>query len=238
MMKNMVLGLAMLATSSLAMAQQSIDNVRKISTKGRAEKEVTPDIIYLSISLCEYLQDGNVKKKVTIETIEKQLQEAALKAGIPKADFTIENLWSYQNPSNKKKDPGMLQSRQYRIKVTDLSKINILFDSVDPKGIHNTSIAEYDFSGKKELENSLKVAAVKDAMNNASVLAGAADQKVGKALLISENPMPFQFVNFQSRNMMMMKSAAADMAGEAELVDIDIKPIKVSAEVDVIFELL
>jgi len=61
MMKNMVLGLAMLATSSLAMAQQSIDNVRKISTKGRAEKEVTPDIIYLSISLCEYLQDGNVR---------------------------------------------------------------------------------------------------------------------------------------------------------------------------------
>lgn len=243
-MKKLILslgvGMLLLTNSSLSMAQQAIDNLRKISTKGNAESEVTPDIIYLSISLREYYADGNTKKKVTIETLEDQLQEGARKAGIDKANFTIENLWSYQSQVSKKKDPTIMQSRQYRIKVTDLSKINFLFDAVNPAGVQNTSIAEYDYSGKKELQKTLKTQAMKDALTNATILAEAISQKVGKAIIISDNPIPLQFINYQPRsNMMMMaKSASADMVEESSLVDLDIKPMKVTAEVDVVFELL
>ncbi len=56
----------------------NIESFRKVATKGYAEKEVTPDIIYLSISLKEFYMDGNMKKKVFIETIEKQLFDAAI----------------------------------------------------------------------------------------------------------------------------------------------------------------
>ena len=42
----------------------NIENNRKVLTKGYAEKEVTPDIVYLSVSLKEFYKDGNQKKKI------------------------------------------------------------------------------------------------------------------------------------------------------------------------------
>ncbi|MBP3944156.1 SIMPL domain-containing protein [Sphingobacteriaceae bacterium WQ 2009] len=244
-MKKLILGIGvgmlLLANSSVSMAQQAIENLRKISTKGTAESEVTPDIIYLSISLREYFADGNAKKKVTIETLEEQLQAGALKAGIDKKNFTIENLWSYQSQSSRKKDPTIMQSRQYRIKVTDLSKINFLFDAVNPEGVQNTSIAEYQYSGEKELQKTLKIQAMKDAFTNATNLAEAINQKVGKAILISDSPIPVVFASYSTRsnNMMMMsKASGADVAVEPKLVDLDIKPMKITTEIDVVFELL
>jgi hypothetical protein len=50
-----------IATSALA---QNVDLRRKIEVTGTAEKEITPDIINVSISLQEYMDD---KKKVTID---------------------------------------------------------------------------------------------------------------------------------------------------------------------------
>lgn len=220
--------------------QQIADNLRKVSTKGKAEKEVTPDIIHLSVSLREYYLEGNTKKKVTIETLEKQLYDAALANGIKKEDFTIQNIWSYNaNDSKKKKNSELLQSRQYTIKVTDLSKLNSIFDDVDPKGLQNTSINEYDYSGKKELEKQLKIEAVNDAKNNATILATASGDKVGKALVINDNTN-FNFNNFVP-NVRAMSFKSADAAGgpvEQESLDIDIKPIKIYCELDIIFELL
>ncbi|WP_426670167.1 SIMPL domain-containing protein [Mucilaginibacter sp. McL0603] len=68
---------------------QNVDLRRKIEVTGLAEKEVTPDIINVSISLQEYL-DG--KKKITIDQLENQLESAVKDAGIPKEDFTISNV--------------------------------------------------------------------------------------------------------------------------------------------------
>ncbi|MGJ1194668.1 SIMPL domain-containing protein [Sphingobacterium spiritivorum] len=240
-MKKIILGILILGIMGTTYAQQQVtDNIRKVSTKGKAEKEVTPDIIYLSVSLREYYLDGNTKKKVTIETLEKQLFDAAMANGIKKEDFTIQNIWSYNNnDAKKKKNSELLQSRQYRLKVTDLSKLNSLFDDVDAKGLQNTSINEYDYSGKKELEKQLKTEAVNDAKSNAAILAAAAGDKVGKVLIINDNTS-FNFANYApSVRTMSFKSAdAMGGAPEQESLDIDIKPIKIYMEIDAIFELL
>ena len=111
--------IALLALTTLstfnALAQQA-DLRRKITVTGTAETEVTPDIIYISISLKEYLKDGNSKKKVDITTLETQLFNAVQKAGIAKENLTINNLssWSYQ--TEKRKNPDFLASKQYRNK--------------------------------------------------------------------------------------------------------------------------
>ena len=80
---------------------QSVDLRRKITVTGNAETEVTPDIIYFSISLKEYL---NGKSKISISTLENQLEKAVSAAGIPKSDFTINNLSSYNYVPEKKKN--------------------------------------------------------------------------------------------------------------------------------------
>lgn len=231
------------AMGFLAFAQAqtaAIDNTRRVSTKGYAEREVTPDIIYLSVSLREYYEDGNMKKKVPIQTLEQQLFVAANTNGIKKEDLTIQNIHSY-NYDPKKKNSELLQARQYRIKVTDLSRLNAFFQQLDSRGIQNTSISEYDHSRKKEIEKELKTEAVKDARNNAEILAAADGQSVGKSLLLNDNssfnwndimPSPRMY------SMAVQQADASIGAGEAQQsLDISVRPIKLVSNVDAVFEL-
>lgn len=222
----------------MATAQSiNIENSRKVATKGYAEREVTPDIAYLSISLKEFYMDGNIRKKVFIETLEKQLYDAAMEIGVKKEDFTIQNVYSY-NYNTKKKGNELLQSRQYRIKVSNLSGLNAMMEKIDPYGIQNMSISGYDHTQKREIEKELKTAAVKDARQNAEILADADGQSVGKVLVINDNSS-FNFSDHLPvpEFGMMAKMATADGMGEAESLNIDIRPIKLTCYIDAVFEL-
>lgn len=216
----------------------NIESSRKVATKGYAEKEVTPDIIYLSVSLKEFYMDGNTKKKVLIETLEQQLYDAAMAIGVKKEDFTIQNIYSY-NYENKKKNNELMQSRQYRIKVTNLNGLNDMLEKIDPQGLQSTSINGYDHSQKREIERELKTIAVKDARQNAEILAAADGQAVGKVLVINDNSN----INFNDLvpmpRAMYSKSVSMDAAdrGEASSLNIDIRPIKLTCYIDGVFEL-
>lgn len=238
-MKKILLGLAFLALMTNVNAQQMV-NKEFVSTVGRAEQEVTPDIIYIDVTLKEFYENGNTKKKVAIEKLEKDLFESATKAGIKKEDFTIQNIWSYNTPEKKKKDTDILLSRQYRIKVTNLNNLDQLLDGVDKAGIQSTAISEYDYSKKKELEKTLKTQAVLDAKANAQILAEAAGQKIGKAIVLSETPQQIIFgVQPMMRNA-MFKGAMADTAEDASGsgLELNIRPMKVTSEISASFELL
>jgi uncharacterized protein YggE len=238
-MKTILLGLAFLGLMTQVNAQQMV-NKEFVSTVGRAEEEVTPDIIYIDVTLKEFYENGNTKKKAAIDKLEKDLFDSATKAGVKKEDFTIQNIWSYNVPDKKKKDTDILLSRQYRIKVTNLNNLGQLLDGVDKAGIQSTYISEYDYSKKKELEKSLKTKAVLDAKVNAQILAEAAGQKIGKAIVLSETPQQIIFgVQPMMRNAMYKgaMAEAADSAGENGL-DLNIRPMKVTSEISASFELL
>ena len=229
---------ALVGLISTASAQtNTMENSRRVGTRGYAEKEVTPDIIYLSVSLKEYYQDGNTKKKVQIEQLEKQLFDAAMKNGVRKEDFTIQNIYSY-NTVDKKKTNEIMQSRQYRIKVTDLKKLNPMLEEVDPRGIQSTSINGYDHSQKREIEKELKTAAVKDARTNADILAAADGESVGKVLMINDNSsLNWNDIAPQPR-MYAMKSANAVLEdGSAQGPELEVRPIKLTCNIDAVFEL-
>lgn len=215
----------------------NVENSRKVATKGYAEREVTPDIVYLGINIREFYLDGNQKKKVSIETLEKQLFDAAMAAGVKKEDFTIQNIFSY-NQQNKKKNNELFQSRQYRIKVTNLNGLNEMMDKIDPQGLQSTAIEGYDHTNKREIEKELKTAAVKDARNNAEILAAADDQSLGSVLVINDNSN-FNFNDLIPQpRFMMAKSAMADNgAGESESLNLDIRPIKLTCYIDCVFAL-
>ena len=220
---------ALMVISSFTCYAQDLDLRKKIEVNGNAEIEVTPDEIYIGISLKEYLKDN--KKKVNIEDLEKQLQAATLKAGIASEDFMINNINAYTNYWEKKKDPTFLASKQYSIKVKDLSKLNEIISAIDQKGIAFTNIERYGYAKEDALKKELKIKAIKDAKNKATFLTEAIDEKLGGALEISETgtenyPQPFY------RNVMMKADAL-----EAPMPEIDFKKIKLSAQVRVVFEI-
>ena len=238
-MKKLLTVLAFVAVFISAKAQSStMENTRRVATRGYAEKEITPDIIYLSISLKEYYKDGNLKKKVAIDVLEKQLFDAAMKNGIKKDDFTIQNMNSY-NYGTKKKKNELLQSRQYRIKVTNLNSLNAFMDEVDAEGLQSTSISGYDHSQKREIEKQLKTDAVKDARANADIVAAADGATAGKAIMINDNSS-FNWDNIspQPRMYAMAKAASFEAADTVEpSLELDVRPIKLTCNIDAVFEL-
>ena len=60
-----IITLIALVTLTYTTFAQTVDMRRKIEVTGTAEQEVTPDIIYVSISLQEYL-DGKKKEAVQL----------------------------------------------------------------------------------------------------------------------------------------------------------------------------
>jgi uncharacterized protein YggE len=233
-MKN-ILAIALLSVFSLSAFSQNIDTRRKIEVNGTAEAEVTPDIIYIGMSLKEYFRDSNNKKKVEIEELERQLQSAVLKAGIPQENFTINNISSYNNWWEKKKAPDFLARKQYRIKVTDLSKFNEIMSAVDPKGIEYSNIESYDYSKIETLKKELKIKALQAAKNKAEYLITSIGGTLGGAMEIQEINNEYYPQPMYRANMMMKSDAMAST--EAAMPDIDFKKIKLNYQMRAVFEI-
>jgi len=238
-MKKILTLIALLGMIISANAQTTtMEDTRRVATRGYAEKEVTPDIVYLSISLKEYYQDGNTKKKVQIDQLEKQLFDAAVKNGVKKEDFTVQNIYSY-NTSDKKKTNELLQARQYRIKVTNLKNLNTMLEEVDARGLQSTNISGYDHSQKREIEKELKTTAVKDARTNAEILAAADAETVGKVIMINDNSsLNWNDIMPQPRAYAMAaKTSLEGAAADQQSLELEVKPIKLTCNIDAVFEL-
>lgn len=212
---------------------QSADLRRKITVSGTAETEITPDIIYVSISLKEYFENGNSRKRVDISTLENQLFAAVQKAGFSKEHLTISNLNSWANTTGKKKNPDFLASRQYLLKVSDLNKLDQVLGGVDSKGIQSTGIQSYDYSKMEDLKKELKIKALKAAKEKAAYMVEALGGTLGDVLEIQDGgDSPLQPVMYRNY---AMKAEAADMAGGD--ADLDFKKIKLSFTVNTVFEI-
>ncbi|WP_448700895.1 SIMPL domain-containing protein [Mucilaginibacter sp. AW1-3] len=228
-MKRLIFAALVLFT--VAANAQTVDLRRKIEVTGTAEAEVTPDIIYFNISLKEYMDGRN---RVSIDVLEGQLEKALTTAGIPKEDFTINNISGYTT-YQKKKDPNFLASKQYRIKFHDLNKINQILGSVDPKGIESTYIESYDYSKMIQLKKELKLKALMAAKEKATYLLEGIGEKIGGAIEITEvedsNPPPMmRNFAFKANTLVAADQAPTDS-------DIDFKKIKLNFQIRAVFEI-
>lgn len=229
-MKKLLFSLLMLGMV-LSTAAQQTDLRRKIEVSGTAETEVTPDIIYIGISLREYM-DG--KKKIEIEQLERTLQAAVQRVGIPKENFTINNISAYNYTWDRKKNPDFLASKQYRLKVSDLNKWNQILNAVDSRGVQYSNIDGYDHSKIEEFKKELKIKALKSARDKAVYLAEAIGETVGSALEINESGNEFYPQPVYRSNMMLKTDAVME---STPMPEIDFKKIKLSYQIRAVFEL-
>jgi len=225
-----LLTLAALCLFTYNVFAQNVDLRRKIEVTGIAEKEVTPDIINVSISLQEYI-DG--KKKTTIDQLENQLETAVKEAGIPKEDFTISNVSGWNNTWQKKKNPDFLASKQYNIRFHDLNKFNQILSKIDPKGIQSTSIESYDYSKMAELKRDLKIQALLSAKEKATYLLNSINEKTGRPISITETDNS----NFPGPRQIMYKTMTANLNAAPTESDIDVRTIKLSFQIQAVFEI-
>lgn len=233
MKRTLLLFAALIVFTTVNTFAQAVDLRRKIEVTGTAEQEITPDIIYVSLSLKEYM-DG--KTHIGIDQLERQLQKALADAGVAKEDFTISNVSGY-NYTQKKKNPDFLASKQYRLKLHDLNRYNQIISELDPKGIQSTGIESYDYSKITELKRDLKIKALQAAKDKATYLLGSIGEHAGSALDIQEiDNETFPQPVYRTNMMMAKANYAADATPESQ--DIDVKTIKLSYQMHATFEIV
>lgn len=211
--------------------------VKKIEVYGKAEREVTPNEIYFSITLKEYL--GDDKKKVAMDKLERELYNAVRKIGIRDEDFQIENVFGYNQewyPRDKKRDrEDFLAQKQYRIKFADLDNINRLFEYLDPKGIQQANISEYSHSQIEQYRRDLKIEALRNAKEKADYLLLGIGEQRGEVLEVQEMNNGYQPpIMYKARNMSMMDSQES---GAMDSPSIDFQKIKIESEVRAVFRI-
>jgi uncharacterized protein len=157
---------------------------RIIEVTGSAETLITPNEFTFKITLFERIED---KKKLTIEMQETKLKEELANLGVDVSkDLTIFDLTSFYIARKKTRDT--LGSKDYRLKLRDLAKIERLQEIADRLNIANLDLIESTHSDLTTFRKETKMEAVKAAKAKAEYMLGAISERVGKSVFIQEIP--------------------------------------------------
>lgn len=201
-----------------------------LETSAKVDTLITPDKIYLSITI----QEKDSKGRKSVEEQENKMAKSLTDLGINvDQQLTIKNLASnFKKYFLRNKD--VLKSKQYSLLVHDGLTAGKAMAALEDLGIANTYLEKTEYSKMDELELILKSQAVKKAKQKADALTGPLGQKVGMALHIVDNSQPYYPKYSQPR--MDMAISKMSMA-EAEPLDIGFEKIRVEATVNVKFAL-
>lgn len=205
-------------------------DVPYLETSARVDTLVTPDKIYLNITI----QEKDSKGRKSVEEQENKMANSLRNLGIDlEKQLVIKDL-----SSNFKKyflrQKEVLKSKQYALLVYSGKKAAEVLMALEKLGIANTYLEKTEYSKMEALELELKSKAVAKAKKKAEALTAPLGQTVGNAIHIMDTSTPYYPRYNQPR--MEMKTMAMDMA-EAEPLDIDFEKIKVETSVNIKFQL-
>ena len=226
-MRKIVIIIALLPL--LAFSQKNFIDQPFIEVTGTFEKLVTPDKIYIGISINEA-----DKRNQTVEEQEEILIEKICELGID-AD---ENLFVKDFSGNYRKvifrSNDVQKIKNYELLINNTGIIPELFKTLDDLEISNVSIIRTDHSQFDKFLLESKIEAVKIAKLKASNYAAAIDQSIGKAIYLSESN---QSANYNSNEFDNVVVTGYSSKSRASYQNLKISKIKITATVLARFEL-
>ncbi|RDY60097.1 SIMPL domain-containing protein [Flagellimonas nanhaiensis] len=231
-MRKTILFLSFCLVSLTAFSQtKNFLDVPYLETSARVDTLVTPDKIYLNITI----QEKDSKGKKSVEEQENKMAQRLKALGIDlDKQLVIKDLSSnFKKYFLRQKD--VLKSKQYSLLVYSGKQAGEVMVALEKLDIANTYLEKTEYSKMDELELELKSKAIVKAKKKAEALTAPLGQKVGAAIHIMDTSTPY-YARYNQAPRMEMKTMAMDMA-EAEPLDIDFEKIKVETSVNVKFEL-
>ena len=230
-MKKLILMAAVMLSVLPAAAQEQASkfDASYIQVSGQAEKEITPDEFYLSVTINE----KDSKGKISIQTQERAMLDALKKLGVD----TQKQLRVVDMSSEYFKKGNALAWKQFQLKLNTPEQVAQVFGSLNDLGISNVSILKVSHSKIEQYKAEVRVEAMQNARQSAATLAEAVGQKIGKCFYIydsNNNVMPVFY-----DNMAVMRSAKAMGVAEDAAADepLDFKTIKLQYNVQAKFVL-
>ncbi|ALM48124.1 hypothetical protein AMR72_03960 [Flavobacterium psychrophilum] len=216
--------------STFASAQVTQQNQQpQISVAGEGKITVTPDRADVTIGVENIGADAaDVKKKndATIDAVIKYLKSIKL----PAEDYQTQRVNLYRNYDSDKKKYSYTASQTIVIHLKDLTKYDSMMMGLIDAGVNNIQGVQFKTSKLAQYESEARIKAVADAKQKANDYAGALSQKVGKAIVVTDNSQTYYPPMVRS-----MKFEAADSVMPQETLAIG--EITVTANVTISFEL-
>lgn len=201
-----------------------------LETSARVDTLVTPDKIYLNITI----QEKDSKGRKSVEEQENKMANSLRNLGIDlEEQLVIKDL-----SSNFKKyflrQKEVLKSKQYALLVYSGKKAAEVLMALEKLGIANTYLEKTEYSKMEALELELKSKAVAKAKKKAEALTAPLGQTVGNAIHIMDTSTPYYS---QQRAKLSSYREHVVVADAQEPLDIDFEKIKVETSVNIKFQL-
>jgi len=226
-MKKTVLILAVLfMTASYSQEQKQIP---MINVSGEGKVKVAPDQALISVSI---ETKGTKAEEVKRENDQKMdaILKFIKKSNIAKEDFQTQRVSLNPNYDYEKKKHNYIATQSLQILLKDLAKYDELTEGLVDEGINRIDNVEFKSSKMTQLQSDARKLAIKDAKIKAEDFVSVLSQKVGKAILISDNS---QIYIPQPRMYAMKTSMAMDESAPRETLAIG--EIEITANVSVSF---
>jgi uncharacterized protein YggE len=205
-MKKMFLIAAMLFAAHAASAQEikAFQYEDAIQVNGKAEKKVTPDEIWVAITL----KDSDNRNRTVAES------EARMKRELAALGIDIEKALKVTGMANAPRKRNQTDtSRSYELKVGDAATLGAVFEVLGEMDVREAGVVRFSHS---------RIEAVKNARDIASELAEALGQSIARAVWIVDggfyesSPVPVYKTRVATAEAMYLSAGGAD-AGQQEL---------------------
>jgi len=210
------------AVAMTTMNAQENKLVPQISVSGEGKMKVTPDRVVVNFGVDNVGKDATEVKKMNDETVDKVIKFIK-KFGIPTADFQTTNVSLHKTYDYDKKKHSYQASQSITITLKDITKYDELMMGLVDTGINNISNVEFKSSKMEEHKSEARKLAILDAKKKAEDYVSVLNQKVGKAILITDNSQPYyppMYKNMAYAEMAMDSGAARETLaiGELEII--------------------
>ena len=229
-MKNSMLLACLLLPFLLAAQSKNFLDVPYLETSARVDTLVTPDKIYLSITI----QEKDSRGRKSVEEQENKMAQQLESLGIDlDRQLVIQDLSSdFKKYFLRSRE--VLKSKRYILLVYDGLTAGKVLAALEDIGIANTYLQKTEYSKMDALELELKSMAMKKAQKKALALTQPLGQKVGPAVHIMDS-----YISAPVAYAPRMKMAMAEMDMEQqEPLDLDFEKIKVETMLQVKFKLV
>ncbi len=229
-MKNIIM-IVLFVTGTLQ--AQEIKTAPQINVSGEGKIKITPDEAMITVAVENNGKETSEVKRKNDEVVDKVLK-LIKQSGIASSDFQSQRVNLFKNYDYNTKKYNYVANQTITIHLKELSKYDKLMMDLVDSGINSIQGVDFKSSKIKEYERDARKKAMMDAKQKAedyvSVLVG---QKVGKALLISDN----SFTNYPQPVYAEMKTITMSDAAPAPHETLAIGNIEVICNVSVSFML-
>lgn len=188
-MKKIVLFLFLVAQTTM-FAQES-KQVPQISVNGEGRIKVVPDRVEINLGVKNFGKDAAEVKKLNDETVDKVLKYIK-KFGIPASDFKTTQVSLNKTYDYDKKKQTYQASQTVAIVLKDLTKYDQLMMGLMDNGVNSIDNVEFKSSKMEQHKSEARKLAILDAKKKAEDYVSVLNQKVGKAILITDNSSHYQ----------------------------------------------